>query len=119
LVLVCIRTLDRFFVLEGDDEGEERGRLEEEELLLVSTMMMGFEEKELQRLRWEMCLRADRPKIIETGHVCVVCRCFYMAMAEWGKNERIIWHVFNVVFVVVYLANHILSLTLSISSYKK
>jgi len=37
-----------------------------------------------------MCLRADRPKIIETGHVCVVCRCFYMAMAEWGKNERII-----------------------------
>jgi len=38
-------------VLEGDDEGEERGRLEEEELLLVSTMMMGFEEKELQRLR--------------------------------------------------------------------
>ena len=51
MVLVCIRTLDRFFVLEGDDEGEERGRLEEEELLLVSTMMMGFEEKELQRLR--------------------------------------------------------------------
>lgn len=44
MVLVCIRTLDRFFVLEGDDEGEERGRLEEEELLLVSTMMMmGFE----------------------------------------------------------------------------
>jgi len=51
LVLVYIRTLDRFFEFEGDDEGEERGRLEEEELLLVSTMMMdmGFEEEELQR----------------------------------------------------------------------
>jgi len=36
-------------VLEGDNEGEVRGRLEEEELLLVSTMMMGFEEEELQR----------------------------------------------------------------------
>jgi len=51
LVLVYIRTLDHFFEFEGDDEGEERGRLEEEELLLVSTMMMdmGFEEEELQR----------------------------------------------------------------------
>jgi len=49
LVLVSITTLDRFLVLEGDNEGEVRGRLEEEELLLVSTMMMGFEEEELQR----------------------------------------------------------------------